>query len=198
MTRALLALLLLGACRFGADYTPLSFTAEGDRLVAIGAIDDTTLNAFEAALAAHPDARVLELRAIEGSVDDEANVVFSRAVHASGLTTLVPADGMVASGGTDLFLAGQTRVLEPGACVGIHSWGADGGDGDTLPRDDPEHALYLDYYEDIGIDPAFYWHTLKAAPADGMHWMTADEAARFDMATGKMPPLGPAAVCELR
>lgn len=52
-----------------------------------------------------------------------------------------------------------------------------------FPGDDPQHQLYLRYYSQMGIDAAFYWYTLDAADAQGMHYMTNDEIARYGVAT---------------
>ncbi len=190
------ALSLLAAC---ADpYNPVSFTTEGEQIVASGTIDHTTLSAFEDVIAENPGIKTLVLQNIEGSVDDDANVVFSRVVREEGFDTVVPSDGLVASGGTDLFLAGNRRVLEPGACVGVHSWGGGGYVAADLPEDHPEHDRYLDYFKDIGVDPGFYWFTLDVASEDEMHWMTAAEANRFDMTSREAPRLGSTATCEAR
>ncbi|WP_420586252.1 alpha/beta hydrolase [Ruegeria sp.] len=190
------SLLLVTAC--SDQYTPVSFTAEGDQIVASGTIDHTTLSAFERVIKENPGIRTLVLQNIEGSVDDDSNVIFSRVVRVEGFDTVVPSNGLVASGGTDLFLAGNTRVLEPGACVGVHSWGGGGYVAADLPEDHPEHDRYLDYFEDIDVDTDFYWFTLNAAPEDGMHWMTAAEANRFDLTTQAAPRLGTAAICDER
>ncbi len=189
-------LLLMAACT--DPYAPVSFTPQGDRIVASGTIDHTTLSAFEEVIAANPNIKTLVLQNIEGSVDDDSNVVFSRVVREEGFDTIVPSDGLVASGGTDLFLAGNRRVLEPGACVGVHSWGGGGYVAAELPEDHPEHDRYLDYFADIGVDPAFYWFTLDAAPEDEMHWVTSAEANSFDMTTRQAPVLGSPDVCDAR
>lgn len=94
-------LALLASC--GAYYTPVSFVAQGDQIIASGTIDETTLSAFEEVTAQNPEARTLVLQYIEGSVDDDANVIFAREVHRAGFDTVVPSNGLVASGGTDLF-----------------------------------------------------------------------------------------------
>lgn len=189
-------LAFLTAC--AEQYTPVSFVARGDQIIATGTIDHTTLTAFEDVTAQNPQSKTLVLQYIEGSVDDDANVVFSRVVHDEGFDTVVPSNGMVASGGTDLFLAGNRRILQPGACVGVHSWSGSGIVATDLPEDDPEHDRYLDYFQDIGVNEAFYWFTLDAAPAEGMHWMTGAEADRFDMTTRTAPALGSASVCDDR
>lgn len=188
--------LVLAACR--PDYEPVQFHAAGDRIVAVGTIDETTLEAFEDIRAQHPDIRMLELRYIAGSLDDDANLIFSRVVRQSGFDTIVPAEGMVASGGTDLFLAGNQRILEPGACVGVHSWGGPGPAAASLPKDHSEHIKYLDYYREMQVDASFYWFTLEAAPAELMHWMSAKEADKFGMTTSPSPALGRRQTCEER
>ncbi|WP_170400816.1 alpha/beta hydrolase [Ruegeria arenilitoris] len=187
---------LLSAC--AEYYEPVRFEAQGDEIVVVGTIDHTTLTEFEEVTRQNPQIKTLVLQYIEGSVDDDANVIFSRVVREQGFDTVVPSDGMVASGGTDLFLAGNRRVLETGACVGVHSWGGWNIVATEIPEDDPEHDRYLDYYEDIGVDDAFYWYTLDAAPAEGMHWMTAAEADLYDLTSGRAPRLGSPAICDER
>lgn len=190
------SLALLGAC--AERYDAVSFVVQGDEIVASGAIDHTTLSAFEEITAANPEIKTLVLQNIEGSVDDDANVVFSRVVRDEGFDTVVPSNGLVASGGTDLFLAGNRRTLEPGACVGVHSWGGGGYVAANLPENHPEHDRYLNYFNDIGVDPAFYWFTLDAASEDEMHWMSAEEANRFKMATRNSKSLGSTVICDER
>ena len=187
---------LLSACTI--PYSPVSFVAQNDKIVATGSIDATTQNAFEEVTAANPEIKTLVLQYIDGSVDDDANVIFSRTVRDRGFDTVVPSNGLVASGGTDLFLAGNNRVLEPGACVGVHSWGGGGYVAAEMPKDHPEHNRYLEYYNEIGVDPDFYWFTLNAASQTELHWMTAEEANRFDMTTRRASRLGSAITCDER
>lgn len=194
-------IILTALCSCGVaeeDYTPVSFRADGNRLIATGAIDGTTMDRFLEAREANPNASVLVLQNIPGSVDDDANLIFSRAVREAGFTTIVPSNGMVASGGTDLFLAGKDRILEDGACVGVHSWGDGETEGDKVPRDHPQHQAYFDYYDAIGIDRAFYWFTLEAAPASGIHWMTSAEANQYGMTTARLGQLRQGTACDAR
>ena len=74
----------------------------------------------------------------------------ARLVRSYGLNTVVLADSLIASGGVDFFLAGVERTIEPGAKLGVHTWGGDGFSGAELPRDDPEHNCYLAYYSEMG------------------------------------------------
>lgn len=166
------------------DYTALSLVPQGDHFVAQGVIDGTTPKVLRDAFAGHPEIKSIILRFVPGSVDDEANLEASRLIRSGGLKTIVPTGGLVASGGTDMFLAGLAREIRAGACVGVHSWAAgDGTEGKDLPRADAEHRLYLGYYDEMGIAPAFYWFTLDAADADGMHYMSTAEIAQYGIVT---------------
>lgn len=193
---ALLGLVTTAAC--ADDHTPLEFTLSGGDIVARGEIDGDTLDNFEDIIAEYPEAKTLVLHYIGGSVDDEANVEFARLVRELGFSTLVPSDGLVASGGTDLFLAGVQRELEEGACVGVHSWAGEDYTATDISRDDPEHDRYLDYYRDLDIDEEFYWYTIDAAPAEGMHWMTPAEVAKFGVSTNSPAALGGPEICDAR
>ena len=119
------------------------------------------------------------MQEVPGSIDDEANLAAARLVRSYGLKTLVPTDGLIASGGVDFFLAGVERIVEPNAMLGVHSWAGDDFTGAELSRDNPEHRLYLDYYAEMGIPAEFYWFTLKAAPAEDIHFMTPEEIAQY-------------------
>ncbi|WP_216822360.1 hypothetical protein [Sphingorhabdus sp. EL138] len=194
----LIFLTALAGCQHQLHHTPMQFSLERDRITAVGEVDSNSLNSFENVLKKNPNIRTLVLKNVGGSVDDEANIEFGRVVRELGFVTIVPSDGLVASGGTDLFLAGVQRILEAGACVGVHSWAAENFVATDLPRTDPEHEPYLAYYDDIGIDQKFYWFTLEAAPADNMHWMSDEEVAEFKVSTSSTLSLGSATTCDNR
>ena len=42
----------------------------------------------------------------------------------------------------------------------------------------------------MDIPSAFYWFSLKAAPHDSMHWMSADEIKRYKLTTSLVAALG--------
>ncbi|PSL20677.1 alpha/beta hydrolase [Shimia abyssi] len=188
---------LLSGCGFGG-YDPVQFEVNGEAIVARGVIDASTLRAFDEITAQYPDNKVLVLQNVPGSADDEANLVLAQKVRARGFNTVVPASGMVASGGTDLFVAGVNRELKAGACVGVHSWATIFYEGRDLDRDDPDHQPYLDFYDVMGIPQSFYWYTLDVASVDDIHWMTATEADQYRMTTRGGGALGADASCEAR
>lgn len=180
------------------EEAPVAFSSNGTSLIADGVIDASTLDAYAIARATNATATRLDLPYVPGSDDDDANLVLSHQVRKAGLTTNVPTDGLISSGGVDLFLAGTKRTLSVGACVGVHSWEGGGIEGKDLPRDDEEHHKYLKYFNDIGISHELYWFTLRAAPANGMHWMTQEEVDTYDVATEPAPVMGTHAECEAR
>lgn len=179
--------LLLAGCMTIRDYEAVTFAVGGENAVMTGVIDHTISERVERLRREHPEVTTIVMADVPGSVDDEANLVAARLVREYGWNTTVPSDGVIASGGVDFFVAGVERTIEEGAQLGVHTWG--GGwwgqrSGADLPRDDPEHRRYLDYYAEMGIPAAFYWFTLDAAPADSIHNMTPDELVRYGIVTG--------------
>ena len=171
----------------------LVMEVRGDLLFARGVVNGDSQRETVALLNESPSVRTLVLTWVPGSADDETNLAMARMLRHAGMTTYLPREAMVASGGTDLLLSGARRIVECDVQVGVHSWA--GGrwifglvNGDELPRDDPEHRSYLDYYRDIGISEAFYWFTLEAAPPDSIHWMTDDEIEHYGVPTHSRGP----------
>lgn len=175
--------LLLSACALLFDYEPVSFSVSGDAAIMTGVIDGDIGEKLQTLLDEHPEINTIILHNVEGSVDDEANLEAARWVRERGLNTRIPGDGIVASGGTDFFLAGVKRTAAPGAMIGVHSWSGLIAEGARAPKDDPEHQKYLLYYKDMGIPAEFYWYTLRAAPSGGMHWMSVEEQRRYRVVT---------------
>lgn len=155
------------------------------RLYMQGVIYGYTLRDIQKVLDTNPQVTTLVMQEVPGSVDDEINLLASREIRKRNIATYIPEDGWVASGGTDMFLAGAKRSAHSSARLGVHSWSW--GDGETealdFPRDHVEHKKYLDYYAEMHIPAAFYWYTLEAAPAEQMHWMTKDEIKRYQVFT---------------
>jgi len=164
--------------RFGPFYVL------GPNLVELnGAIDAESLTHFRRMVAAYP--AIAHIRMIEcpGTENDDANLAIARAIRKAGITTHVPAGGSVRSGGVELFLAGVKRTAEPGAEFGVHSWQDDeGNEAADVPANDPVHAAYVGYYQEMGFTPeqarAFYAFTNKTRFKQ-VHYMTGPELARF-------------------
>jgi hypothetical protein len=188
MTFGLLLVVVGAGCGvddgLGTGDEPVTFIVDGDQATMTGVLDTSTPEVVEDLLDDYPELEVIVMTDVPGSVDDDANLEAARLIAEAGIDTHVPADGVIASGGVDFFLAGEVRTYEPGAEFGVHSWAAeDGTTGSDLPQTDPEHDPYLDYFDEIGIDDDFYWFTLDAAPAESIHVMTERELERFDVGT---------------
>ena len=164
---------------------PATFEVEGNIAYMEGDLGEPTPGAIVRLFQRNPDVDTIVMEYVPGSEDDESNVRAAKMVHQRNITTAVPADGLISSGGVDFFLAGRTRIVQNGACVGVHSWSDDDQPRapKDLPRDHPDHKVFLNYYNEIGISDEFYWFTLNAAPADGMHWMSTAEMLQYGVAT---------------
>ncbi len=165
--------------------SPLSYEVRGDTAYLMGNLDSDTPEIVRRMLREHPDLRELVLLNLPGTVDDDANLEACRLIREAGLHTVVPADGIVASGGVDWLLAGVERRAESGALVGIHSWSVDfyglDVEGRDLPPTHPEHGVYLEFYAEMDVPAGLYWRTLAASSSYGMHWMTPDELERYGL-----------------
>jgi hypothetical protein len=160
------------------------FKVHGNQAYMNGDIDSDIVEQLNAMTSAHPLVDTIVMENVPGSLDDEANLRAAALVRAKSLNTLIPERGMVASGGTDFFLAGVQRIVGHGALIGVHSWAdSNGTNGGDLPADHPDHQLYLDYYAAIGISADFYWYTLNAATAEDIHWMSQIQMEQYNIAT---------------
>ena len=165
-----------------SDYG-LSLAPRNDLLIVRGVVDSESYDQVYDVLNDRLSVGTLVFTLVPGSADDDVNLSLGRMIRERGLNTYLPAAGEIASGGTDLFLAGVRRIIERGARVGVHSWAGGQFTATDLPRDHPEHEKYLNYYRDLGISEDFYWFTIQSAPADGMHWMSEEELGRFQVYT---------------
>ena len=157
----------------------LEFTVDGPVAYMTGEFEDDAVSRVTKLLDDNPQLTTIVMVDVPGSVDDHAALAASRLVRAAQLNTEVPSDGEIASGGVDFFLAGVERKVDPNAYVGVHSWSEGRKQGSEISRSDSRHKLYLDYYEEMGIDESFYWFTLDAASSREIHWMTRDELAEY-------------------
>ncbi len=169
----------------GVDESQLAaFEVEGTEATMTGVINSSSPDEVRALIDDHPEVTTIVMVDVPGSIDDEANLKASLLVREAGLNTHLNADGAVASGGVDFYLAGVERTFEPGASFGVHSWSdASGNEGKDIPEDDPQHRLYLDYYDRLGIAQDFYWFTLDAAPAGDIYVMTPEDLETYGFAT---------------
>ncbi|MEM7367491.1 MAG: hypothetical protein AAF587_02750 [Bacteroidota bacterium] len=164
-----------------------TLTVEGDEFHLNGELGTRTYQQLKEAINKHPDVHTLVLGHVPGSLNDEVNMHTGRILREAGLSTKVLASSDIASGGVDLFCAGKERIIEKGAQLGIHSWCCVNElTAVELPKDHPAHQYQIAYFsmclgESQG--PNFYFHTLEAAPFDGVHYMSEEELTNWKIAT---------------
>ena len=142
-------------------------------------------------IANKPLVDTLVLQTIDGSVNDDINVHTGRLIRNAGLTTLVPADGDIASGGVDLFASGSNRIYTNGGIVGVHSWCCEDGEpASELGRSHEAHAIQLTYFREmLGKEKGeqFYFFTIESADFDDIHNMTVEEMQNHSLVTSIVP-----------
>ena len=164
-----------------ADNTPVKFTVKGTTAHMRGVITAALPSKVLQLIYEHPEVTTIEMSIVPGSIDDVANLRAGLYVYNRGLTTKLNSNSAVASGGTDFFLSGKKRIVEKGATLGVHSWGGGGTPAVEVPKDDPVHIKYLEFYKAVDVPEEFYWYTLEAAPAEDIHIMTEDEIKKYNV-----------------
>ncbi|MEL6737921.1 MAG: hypothetical protein AAFO28_03240 [Pseudomonadota bacterium] len=165
-----------------AQYGPFLVTGP-EHAVLLGSTGSATPAQFDAMLRDFPEIATLEMVEAPGTTNDIANLEVGRRIRAAGLTTYVPRGGSVRSGAVELFLAGQTRLIDPGAQFAVHSWldnyGREPGD---FAAEAPANRLYIDYYTEMGMSEArakaFYAMTNSVPHASAL-WLRGDEMRRW-------------------
>ncbi len=157
-----------------------------------GVINSKSLEEFDELCMQNPNVNKINIVECEGSSDDVTNLKLSKRVYDKGLAIHIQDNGLVASGGTDFFLAGKKRSIGENVKIGVHSW-ASGilffslSRATDYPVGDKKHQPYIDYYQSIGFSQKeaedFYYFTINAAPADSIHWMTESEIVKYKMLT---------------
>jgi len=169
-------LFLLGGC-----IVPLRFDVEGNTAVMTGDLTMRAPKKITSLLADNPNLEWIELLDCPGSTDDASALEAARMIRNAGINTRVLANGEIASGAVDFFIAGVQREVEQGGSVGVHSWSSGSLEGSELPKEDSEHDLYEEYYLEMGVSDQFYWFTMNAASSDSIHWMTRDELIGYGL-----------------
>ena len=167
-----------GVARFG----PFRVLDPG-RAALVDVTDEASPAQFQAMLRAYPGIALIEMIECPGTYDDRANLQLGRMIHARGISTHVPAGGSVRSGGVELFLAGKTRIADPGSEFAVHSWAdEDGRESKDYAPDAPENRAYITYYEEMGLpEPqarAFYAMT-NSVPNAQAKWFGAAEMGHW-------------------
>lgn len=151
-----------------------------------GDITSSALNDFNLLEAAFPNVNKINIVNCGGSTDDEINLQLSAKVHQKNIDIHLLDNGIIASGGVDFFVAGIQRTKGTNTMIGVHSWGGDGGTQATdFPVGHANHLPYINYYVSVGFTQQqaenFYYFTINAAPASGIHYMTDSEIVQYNI-----------------
>ncbi len=155
-----------------------------ERAEMIGTTDSYSMDRFNQMIAAYPNIKRIDMIDVAGTIDDEVNLSLARKINALGITTHIPENGSVRSGGVELFLAGKKRSAHPSANFAVHSWQDENGmEPQDYAQDDPIHQSYIAYYRDVaGMDAKqardFYWMT-NSAPHDDFIDLTVHDIAQY-------------------
>ncbi|WP_106790731.1 alpha/beta hydrolase [Aquimarina sp. Aq78] len=150
-----------------------------------GTITSSTPAHFNNLLAKYPKLKRINMLDCPGSSDDDANLVVSKKMHDSGIEFHLSARSVIASGAVDMYVGGIKRTREQGSRIGVHSWGAAPGEpiATSYPVGHAVHLPYINYYKSVGFTQKeaedFYYFTIKAAPAESVHWMTEEEITQY-------------------
>ncbi|WP_159737673.1 hypothetical protein [Vibrio atypicus] len=170
---------------------PLTFFVNGETVDLSGTVCSGSPKAFDDMFTANKNIKLLNFIKIEGSINDHANLILAKKVRNKGLDTLLKSNGYIASGGTDLFVAGVKRTINDGAKIGVHSWATgDGKQATDFPEGHAEHKPYIDFYTEMGLpDPkGFYFFTINAASANSMHYMNQTEIEKYNLGKYNIVP----------
>lgn len=112
---------------------------------------------------------------IPDSANDEYNVKTCLEINRIRINTELLSHSVIESGGVALFISGNKRTIAKSSKIGVHAWKGLIKKANDYPRDHEEHKIFLDFFEEVKMDTAFYWFTIRAAHAKGMHYMIKEE-----------------------
>lgn len=152
-----------------------------------GEVTSSSLSDFNQLEQAFPNIKTINIKNCDGSSDDVVNLQLSQKVHQKGINTHLMNNGLIASGGTDFFLAGVKRTKGSNTKIGVHSWAGDNEVATDFPVGHANHLPYINYYVSVGFTQQlaedFYYFTINAAEAESMHWMTETEINQYGLIT---------------
>jgi type 1 fimbria pilin len=150
-----------------------------------GTINSQSLNNFNDLLATYGRASIINIKNCDGSSDDEVNLQLSKVVYQQNMSIHLMDNGLIASGGTDFFLAGRSRTKGSNTQIGVHSWSDGTNEATDFPIGHANHLPYIEYYVSVGFTQQeaedFYYFTINAAPAADIHWMTDQEIDQYNI-----------------
>jgi len=164
-----------------------SISEANTTIILDGVINSSAYDKFKTLVEANPQIKALEIVNCDGSINDPINLKLAKYIYDKGFDIHLKDNGLIASGGTDLFLAGHKRTKGVNTKVGVHSWAGDNETATDFPKGHDYHQPYIEYYIAVGFSQKqaedFYYFTINAAPADDIHWMTDKEIETYNIIT---------------
>lgn len=148
---------------------------------ASGGTDHHSFADVRRTLDANPQIETIVLRHVPGTTHLGENTRIAQMIRARGIDTRLERNSYIASGGVDLFLAGQTRTMECGAQIGVHSWQDSNGESPRTLGFDPLEERMERFHASLDVNPAFYAFARDAAPHSSLYFLTRDDLERFDI-----------------
>lgn len=150
-----------------------------------GEINSNTLTDFNRLIQNNPNIKLINIKEVPGSSDDQVNLQVSKRVFDLGIATHLMDNGEIASGGVDFFIAGVKRTKGTNTKIGVHSWSDGSQDATAFPVGHANHLPYINYYVSVGFTQQqaenFYYFTINAAPPSSIHWMTEAEITQYGL-----------------
>jgi len=179
------AMLIIGFMTFRDMSKPydhdLSFEVSGQSAIVRGTTDSHSHNLLKDFMRENPNVKTLVLQSMPGTQDMDTNRRVVLGIRSAGLATHVPADGYIASGAVDWFIAGKPRTVECGARIGVHSWGTKTGERGDKTLYDGQLRTQRYFLEKMDVDPDFYQFTRSAAGPNEIYWLTVDDMLRYGL-----------------
>ncbi|NQX86109.1 MAG: hypothetical protein HRT67_09440 [Flavobacteriaceae bacterium] len=160
-----------------------SLSERKNAIILDGVINSSALIKFKALHQEYKHIKHLIIINCDGSINDVVNLELSKYIYQNGFDIHLKDNGIIASGGTDLFLAGHKRTKGNNTKIGVHSWAGISKTATDFPKGHAEHLPYINYYKSVGFSTqeaeAFYYFTINSAPAEDIHWMTDSELEKY-------------------
>jgi beta-lactamase class D len=161
------------------DYPRLEL--KKDKLYVNGVLGKRFYKKFSKFIENNPKVKTVVFEDVPGSINDDWNVKSCVLLHQKGMDTELLPNSVIASGGVDLFISGNKRTIAKGAQLGVHSWSDLRKEATDYARDAEEHKIFIDFFNKVEMDTAFYWYTLRAAKASDIHWMSEGEIEKYGL-----------------
>jgi len=150
---------------------------------AYGGTDANSFADVRRQLDANPQIDTIVLKHVPGTTHLGENTRIASMIRARGINTHLERNSFIASGGVDLFLAGQTRTMQCGARIGVHSWQDSAGESPRTLGHDPLEIDMERFHASLDIDPEFYAFARDAAPHQALYYLSRKDLERFNLLT---------------